>query len=61
MYEVHVIIHKNEIGYHIYQRPFWWLGEKYTPLLQTCHSYEDCIKWLDAQSFDYVIIEGDIK
>ena len=48
---VHIV--HNEVGYHIYGKTYWYLGDKITPLLRTFHSYEECIKWIESQGGKY--------
>ena len=41
------IIVINENGFHINDYPYWFNGRKIQGLYRTCHSYKECIEWLE--------------
>lgn len=47
MYTYYFTIDENETGFHIYGKPYWYLGKKIIPFYQTCQTKDDCYKWLE--------------
>ena len=57
------IITHNDNGFHICGRSYWFEKQFIElPLYHSCHTYKECIEWLDENyPNNYKIIENENK